>query len=185
MVLTKTLLLKHYYRRQGVLSASSEVISKSSFKRIPLSPQALPTGKILSELFPAILDRIITRKDSKRINLTVIRVHYRNHLADHRSHDTRTEIPWTNSCNELPDDNPPTINSVIFDRNMTGEKSQQFGTKREHKPKLLSLDIFRWGIGVFHVKGWGPKSSICPSKPGKSNVFGGIARQNPRKFPTN
>ena len=26
------------------------------------------------------------------------------------------------------------------------------------------------------MKGWGPKSSVCPSKPGKSNFFGGISR---------
>ena len=49
--------------------------------------------KFLSELFPAILDRIITGKYAKRINLIVIRAHYRKHLAVHRSHDTRTEIP--------------------------------------------------------------------------------------------
>ena len=49
--------------------------------------------KILRELFPAILDRIITGKFSKRINLIVIRAHYRKHLGVHRSHDTRTEIP--------------------------------------------------------------------------------------------
>ena len=79
--------------------------------------------KILSELFPAILDRIITGKYAKRINLIVIRAHYRKHLAVHRSHDTRTEIPWTKSCNELPDENSPTINSVFFDRNITGENS--------------------------------------------------------------
>ena len=36
--------------------------------------------------------------------------------------------------------------------------------------------IFSAGVGVFHVKGWGPKSSVCPSKPGKSNLFGGIFR---------
>ena len=47
--------------------------------------------KILSELFPAILDRIITGKYSKQINLIVIRAHYRKHLAVHRSHDTQTE----------------------------------------------------------------------------------------------
>ena len=39
------------------------------------------------------------------------------------------------------------------------------GTKKEPKPKLLSPDIFWWG-GVFHVKGWVPKSSACPSKRG-------------------
>ena len=56
--------------------------------------------KNLSELFPAIHDRIITGEYAKRINLIVIRAHYRKHLAVHRSHDTRTEIPWTKSCNE-------------------------------------------------------------------------------------
>ena len=81
--------------------------------------------KILSELFPAILDRIITGKYSKRNNLIVTWAHYRNDLAVHRSHDTQTEIQWTKSCNELPDENSPTINSVIFDRNITGENSQR------------------------------------------------------------
>ena len=41
--------------------------------------------------------------------------------------------------------------------------------------RLLSPDIFRWGR-VFRMKGWGPKSSACPSKRGKSNLFGGISR---------
>ena len=52
------------------------------------------------------------------------------------------------------------------------------GTKKnEHKPKLLSPDIFRCHpVGVLHVLGWGPKSSVCPSKPGKSNFLGGISR---------
>ena len=49
------------------------------------------------------------------------------------------------------------------------------GTKKEPKPKLLS-PIFSGGRGVFHMNGWGPKSSVCPSKPGKSNFLGGISR---------
>ena len=72
--------------------------------------------KMIRELFPAILDRIITGKYAMRIDLIVIRAHHRKHVAVHRSHDTRTKIPWTKSCNELPDENSPTINSVIFDR---------------------------------------------------------------------
>ena len=44
--------------------------------------------------------------------------------------------------------------------------------KKEPKPKLFGPDYFP----VFHVKGWGPKSSACPSKPGKPNFFGGISR---------
>ena len=34
---------------------------------------------------------------------------------------------------------------------------------------------FRVGWGVFHVKGWGPKSSVCPSKPRETKLFGGIS----------
>ena len=49
------------------------------------------------------------------------------------------------------------------------------GTAKEPKPKLLSLDIFRWGRG--HPReGVGPKSSVGPSKPGKLDILGGISR---------
>ena len=36
------------------------------------------------------------------------------------------------------------------------------------------------------MKGWGPKSSACPSKPGKSDFWGGISRDFAgisRRFP--
>ena len=36
------------------------------------------------------------------------------------------------------------------------ENDKVSGTKKEHKPKLLSPDIFR-GVGFFHVKGVGAK----------------------------
>ena len=39
--------------------------------------------------------------------------------------------------------------------------------------------IFSGGVGVFHVKGWGPKSSIRPSKPREIKLFG---RDIPPKF---
>ena len=44
----------------------------------------------------------------------------------------------------------------------------------EHLPSNLIGVEFSGGVGVFHMKGWGPKSSVCPSKPGKSNIFAGI-----------
>ena len=51
---------------------------------------------------------------------------------------------------------------------------------RKRNPNLNFLvQIFSGGVGVFHVKGWGPKSSVCPSKPGKPNFFGGISRDLP------
>ena len=37
-----------------------------------------------------------------------------------------------------------------------------------HKPKLFGR-ISSGGLRVSHVKGWGPKSSVCPSKPRKPN----------------
>ena len=49
------------------------------------------------------------------------------------------------------------------------------GRKRNPNPNFL-VRIFSGGVGVFHVKGWGPKSSVCRSKPGKSNFSGGISR---------
>ena len=54
------------------------------------------------------------------------------------------------------------------------KKNKERKDREEHKPKHLSPDV-SGGVGVFHVKGWGPKSSVCPSKPGKSNFFGAIS----------
>ena len=47
--------------------------------------------------------------------------------------------------------------------------------RKTSKPELSS-SIFSGGVGVFHVHGWGPKNSVCPSKPGESNFLGGIFR---------
>ena len=48
---------------------------------------------------------------------------------------------------------------------------------RKKNPNLnFSVRIFSGGVVVFHVKGWGPKSSVCPSKPREFNFFGGISR---------
>ena len=32
------------------------------------------------------------------------------------------------------------------------------------------------GVGFFYVKGWGPKRSVCPSKPREIKLFGRISR---------
>ena len=81
-----------------------------------------------SELFPAILDWIITEKQSKRMSLIIFRAHYRKHPAIHRSDDTRTEIPWTKSCKELRDENtlPGKVNQLPA------------------QPKLLQKDLFKY-----------------------------------------
>ena len=61
----------------------------------------------------------------------------------------------------------------------SSKKGQKSGKKKEPKPNFL-VRIFSSGVRVFHVNGWGPKSSICPSKPGKSNFLGGISRGRPK-----
>ena len=43
------------------------------------------------------------------------------------------------------------------------------GRKKEPKPKLCGPDIFGWA-------GWGPKSSVCPSKHRETKLFSGISR---------
>ena len=62
---------------------------------------------------------------------------------------------------------------INFHKNGTQKSGTKNELRYEHKSKLLS-PIFYGGVGVFHVKGWGPKSSVCPSKPGESNFFGGL-----------
>ena len=49
------------------------------------------------------------------------------------------------------------------------------GRKRNPNTNFL-VRILSGGVGVFHVKGWGPKSSGCPSKPREIKLFGGIFR---------
>ena len=46
---------------------------------------------------------------------------------------------------------------------------------RDPNPNFL-VRIFSGGVGVFHVKAWGPKSSVCPSKPRETKLFGGQPR---------
>ena len=48
------------------------------------------------------------------------------------------------------------------------------GEKKEPKPELF-VRISSVGVGVFHVKGWGPKNPVCPSKPRETKLFGGIS----------
>ena len=45
------------------------------------------------------------------------------------------------------------------------------GKKKEHKPKLLGPDIFRWG-GGFYVKGWGPKKFDMSLETRETKLFG-------------
>ena len=66
-------------------------------------------------------------------------------------------------------------NTSVAHRSSLRTKTCWSGKKRNPNPNFL-VRISSGRVGVFHVKGWGPKSSVCPSKPGKSNVFGGISR---------
>ena len=47
--------------------------------------------------------------------------------------------------------------------------------QKEHQPKLLGPDVFRWG-GDLPREGVGVKSSICPFKPKENKLLGLISR---------
>ena len=47
---------------------------------------------------------------------------------------------------------------------------------KKNQTQTFWSGYFPVGYGVFHVNGWGPKSSIRSSKPGKSNFLGGLSR---------
>ena len=51
-----------------------------------------------------------------------------------------------------------------------GRTASLQGKKRNPNPNFL-IQIFSGRVGVFHVKGWGPKSSVCPSKPRETKLF--------------
>ena len=61
---------------------------------------------------------------------------------------------------------------VVTDR----VRTPTFRPRKKSTNPNFWVRIFSGGVGVFHAKGWGPKSSVCPSKPGKWNFFGGISR---------
>ena len=48
--------------------------------------------------------------------------------------------------------------------------------KRNRSPNFLVRISSGW-LGVFHMKGWGPKSSVCSSKRRETKLFGGISRE--------
>ena len=62
----------------------------------------------------------------------------------------------------------PATNSAIF--------NFQFDQARKRNPNPNLVRISSGGVGFFAVKGWGPKSSVCPSKPGETKLFDGISR---------
>ena len=84
-------------------------------------------------------------------------------------------------------ENPDSVAVYILQGNLNGSRCMATGNyygaqidytqggKRNPNLNFL-VRIFSSGVGVFHVNGWGPKSSIRPSKPGKSNFLGGISR---------
>ena len=47
--------------------------------------------------------------------------------------------------------------------------------ERNPNPNFL-VRMSSGGVGVFHVKRWGPNNSVCPSKPRETKLFGGISR---------
>ena len=81
------------------------------------------------------------------------------------------ESPHQGNCQTRPSSHSPSSGSFFHPKPPSlpillpehgSERSQ--GRKRNPNPNLL-VRIFSGGVGVFHVKGWGPKSSVCPSKP--------------------
>ena len=64
-----------------------------------------------------------------------------------------------------------------LERLRTKQSRMKSGTNKEHKPKLLSPDIFRWGGGLPREGGGGgAKKFGMPLETRKSNFFGWISR---------
>ena len=61
-------------------------------------------------------------------------------------------------------------------RSQQGTALQMSGKKKKSANLNFWVRTSSVGVGVFHVKGWGPKSSVCPSKPGKPSFWAGYPR---------
>ena len=58
------------------------------------------------------------------------------------------------------------------------------GRRRNPNPNFCFwVRISSGGVGVFHVKGWGPKSSVCASNPRETKLLGGLSRDSCRDIP--
>ena len=70
------------------------------------------------------------------------------------------------------------------------QAQHESGKQNEPKPKLL-VRISSGRVGLQNVKGWGLKSSVCPSKPGNQTfwagypgIFAGMSRGCPKSLRT-
>ena len=59
----------------------------------------------------------------------------------------------------------------MHSESQTPSLRQEKGTQTQ----LFLVWISSGGAGVFRVKGWGPKSSVCPLKTRETKFFGGIS----------
>ena len=48
----------------------------------------------------------------------------------------------------------------------------RFREEKRTQTQTFLVRIFSGGLGIFHVKGWGPQSSVCPSKFRETKLFG-------------
>ena len=68
---------------------------------------------------------------------------------------------------------PPSLGIDEHDGCHSGRKFRQ---EKETQTQTFWSGYLRLGWGVFHAKGWGPKSSVCPSKPRETKLVGRISR---------
>ena len=90
------------------------------------------------------------------------------HVRPQRSHGLPSlkKIPYESYANALPRDQ--NINRASLYDGL-------FRKKTNPNPNFL-VRICSGGVGVFHVKGCGPKSSAFPSKPRKTKLLARISR---------
>ena len=65
------------------------------------------------------------------------------------------------------------VHAFLPPRTCGGWKEVWSGERKEHELKVIGPDIFWWGRGGSQ---WGPKCSVCPSKPREDKHFGRISR---------
>ena len=83
---------------------------------------------------------------------------------------------WKDNSRLCPFSNPwcqkgGSIGKGVFSERSISQRAWGFG----HPNPNFMVRISSGGMGVFHARGWGPKSSVCPSKPRETKLFSGVS----------
>ena len=123
---------------------------------------------------PAIIRRVVRERVKKCQNHFLDTFRY--FVAQGKKHQKLSKsIFWRFLTFFAQDKNRQKCSKIFFDAIRQSSRGTNFrplfqARKTQTQTSWSGYPLVGWGVK--NVKGWGPKSSVCPSKPGKPNFLG-------------